>query len=216
MPVQHKVAPGEDMFQIARKLGFRDFRTIYDHPVNAELRRLRPDPGMLYPGDLVVIPDFEPRVEERSTGQRHTFRTIGMRRWLRLRILDPFGKPCADQPYVLEVDGRVLSRDRRTDADGKLAEAIPVDATSGKVTVGDLFWHIDIGDLNPLFDAPDGGVSGAQARLLNLGYDPGPIDGLMGPRTAAALRRFQHDQKIGVTGQLDDQAKSALVRAHGC
>lgn len=216
MPIQHTVAPGEDLFVIARRFGFRDHRTIYDDPANAELRRQRPNPGILHPGDLLVIPDRQPRVEEGATDRRHSFRTIGARRWLRLRLLGPFGKPLADRAYTLEVDGRVLSEERRTDEDGQLSEAIPLDATTGKVTVGDLFWHLDIGDLNPLFDAPDGGVSGAQARLRNLGFDPGPIDGLLGPRTAGALRRFQDDQGMAVTGRLDDATKSALLRAHGC
>jgi peptidoglycan hydrolase-like protein with peptidoglycan-binding domain len=62
----------------------------------------------------------------------------------------------------------------------------------------------------------DDGVSGAQGRLLNLGYPVGPIDGKLGPRTRAALRQFQTDMKLQpVSGELDDQTKKALVKAHG-
>ncbi len=31
-----------------------------------------------------------------------------------------------------------------------------------------------------------------QNRLLHLGYDPGPLDGRMGPLTRKAIRAFQH------------------------
>lgn len=55
------------------------------------------------------------------------------------------------------------------------------------------------------------GVSGAptydarlvrkvQSALLRLGYAPGPADGLMGPRTKRAIRRFQRDNGLRQTG----------------
>jgi hypothetical protein len=171
---------------------------------------------VLHAGDQVSIPDREPRVEERPTDRRHTFHTLGVRRWLRLCVVGPFGKPCAGEPYTLVIDDRIVSRDRRTDGDGQLSEAIPMQARTGKVTVGDLSWDLDIGELNPLFGAPDGGISGAQARLVNLGYDPGPVDGRIGPRTGSALRRFQGDHGLPVSSQLDDPTRHALQKAHGC
>lgn len=204
------------MFTIAATYGFRDYRTIYDDEANTALRRQRPNPGVLHPGDRVTIPDPMPRVEERPTDRRHTFRTIGMRRLLRLRLLGPFGKPCANMPYSIVIDGHALPGDRRTDEKGELSEAIPLHASSGKVTVGDLFWHLDIGELNPVTAAPDDGVSGAQARLQNLGYNPGPVDGVLGPQTESALRRFQREHGLAVTGELDATTKGALVREHGC
>ena len=42
-----------------------------------------------------------------------------------------------------------------------------------------------------------------QLRLTEVGLDPGPADGIFGPRTQAALRRFQHRHVLPVTGQLD-------------
>ena len=35
-------------------------------------------------------------------------------------------------------------------------------------------------------------LGGVQQRLKQLGFDPGPTDGNMGPRTEAAVRKFQH------------------------
>lgn len=36
--------------------------------------------------------------------------------------------------------------------------------------------------------------------LQSLGYDPGPIDGIFGPRTKNAVMRFQRDNGLKVDG----------------
>ena len=56
MPV-HSVAPGDCITSIACKYGFTDIRTLWDHPKNAHLRRIRPNPNLLDPKDQVFIPD---------------------------------------------------------------------------------------------------------------------------------------------------------------
>ena len=50
-----------------------------------------------------------------------------------------------------------------------------------------------------------------QERLIALGYKPGRADGLVGPRTTAALTKFQEDNGLPVTGKLDEQTVSKLV-----
>jgi hypothetical protein len=39
-----------------------------------------------------------------------------------------------------------------------------------------------------------------QSRLTDLGYDPGPIDGIFGPRTDAAVRAYQRDNGLTIDG----------------
>ena len=41
-----------------------------------------------------------------------------------------------------------------------------------------------------------------QEKLARLGHDPGPADGIMGPRTRAAIRAFQAARDIPVTGDV--------------
>jgi Putative peptidoglycan binding domain len=41
----------------------------------------------------------------------------------------------------------------------------------------------------------------AQEALRELGYDPGPADGVFRPQTAASLREFQRVQGLGITGR---------------
>lgn len=49
-----------------------------------------------------------------------------------------------------------------------------------------------------------------QRALQGRGFDPGPIDGRMGPRTRAALSRFQASSGLNPTGQVDQQTLAAL------
>ena len=50
----------------------------------------------------------------------------------------------------------------------------------------------------------------AQARLARLGYYPGPIDGDFGPMTSRAIRSFQLDYGLPVTGRLDYRTRASL------
>ena len=43
----------------------------------------------------------------------------------------------------------------------------------------------------------------AQRALRDLGYRPGPIDGMFGPQMRMALEKYQLSEKLPVTGQLD-------------
>ena len=53
-------------------------------------------------------------------------------------------------------------------------------------------------------------VREAQQALQQKGFDVGPIDGIMGPKTSAALREFQQAQGLKTSGRLDQQTLSAL------
>jgi len=53
----------------------------------------------------------------------------------------------------------------------------------------------------------------AQRDLAMLGYDAGPADGAPGSRTVAALKKFQADQKLTVTGILDANTIAFLHEA---
>ncbi len=49
-----------------------------------------------------------------------------------------------------------------------------------------------------------------QGQLTELGYDPGPVDGLWGKKTEAALKQFQQDQGVSVTGTVDEDIEKKL------
>jgi hypothetical protein len=51
----------------------------------------------------------------------------------------------------------------------------------------------------------------AQRALETQGFEVGPIDGILGPRTQAALRAFQAREGLPRTGQLDANTQKALT-----
>jgi Putative peptidoglycan binding domain len=53
-------------------------------------------------------------------------------------------------------------------------------------------------------------VASAQERLARLGYYPGPIDGDFGPITSRAIRSYQMDYGLPVTGRLDSRTRASL------
>ncbi len=209
----HAVRRGEDATTIALLYGFRHGHTVWDHPGNEELRTKR-SPEQLFPGDELAVPARLERREERPTAQRHEFIVRTNTRRLQLVLLDYDRTPLRDDAYTLWLNDAAIAEDT-TDADGKLDHAIPSGASQLvlECSIGNFTLHV--GALNPLDDVPDGGVSGAQARLNNLGFDAGPVDGELGPQTADAIRRFQHLQGLPVNGALDAPTKAALKQAHG-
>ena len=55
-------------------------------------------------------------------------------------------------------------------------------------------------------------VSRVQGRLAELGYEPGPIDGLIGRKTRGAVRRFQEDAGLPANGRITE---TVLARLEG-
>ena len=129
---------------------------------------------------------------------------------LRLQLLDE-GKPRANESYVLNIDGDLFTG--ITDADGMLEQRIPPDAKKGKVLIGEdqEEYLLYLNYINPINE-----ISGVQGRLLNLGFDCGEIDGVLGPETEAALKEFQQKYKLSESGEIDEATRNKLLEVHGC
>ena len=56
-------------------------------------------------------------------------------------------------------------------------------------------------------------IASLQRALERLGYDPGPVDGVLGARTKAAIREFQAGAGLPVTGRLSERLESAVLDA---
>ncbi|MGI9482325.1 MAG: peptidoglycan-binding domain-containing protein [Hyphomicrobiales bacterium] len=54
-----------------------------------------------------------------------------------------------------------------------------------------------------------------QKGLSELGYQPGPIDGQFGEKTRAAIREFQRDRSLAVTGDLSPEMLAELGKVTG-
>jgi len=55
-------------------------------------------------------------------------------------------------------------------------------------------------------------VREAQTALKREGFDPGAVDGVMGPLTMTALRNFQSHKQLEVTGTLNAETERALMQ----
>lgn len=53
-------------------------------------------------------------------------------------------------------------------------------------------------------------IRDVQARLQEKGFDPGPVDGMMGPKTREAIRAFQTANGLPATGRLDEETQKKL------
>ena len=49
-----------------------------------------------------------------------------------------------------------------------------------------------------------------QQSLIDKGYDAGPVDGVLGPRTRTGIRQYQTSEKLTVTGRLDAETAGKL------
>jgi peptidoglycan hydrolase-like protein with peptidoglycan-binding domain len=56
-------------------------------------------------------------------------------------------------------------------------------------------------------------VAEMQRKLKELGYDPGPADGVAGKKTVDALKRFQRANHLPATGVLDAETTRRLHSA---
>jgi hypothetical protein len=205
---RYTVKQGDCISSIAFKYGFFP-DTIWNDSKNSDLKQRRNDPNVLFPGDEVWIREKEHKEESCATEKRHRFKRKGVPEFLivQLKIDD---EPIANEPYVLEIDGALS--EGRTDGDGKVEITIPPNANKGKITLresGDEY-ELELGCLDPITE-----ISGVQARLRNLGFECGPIDGKLGSKTQSALREFQKHNKLDATGDLDDETRQKLKESHG-
>ena len=53
-------------------------------------------------------------------------------------------------------------------------------------------------------------IQEAQTRLRGAGFDAGPVDGVLGPQTTNAIRKYQQSQGLPLTGELDEVTLKGL------
>jgi hypothetical protein len=206
---RHEVGQGECLVTIAAQYGWLP-QSLWDQPENAGLKEKRKDMCCLLPGDAVVVPTRRPRDEAVATDGVGRFQLAAVQPRLRVRLLAD-EEPRGGEVYRLEYDdGQVL--EGSTDGDGWVDQPLPVAVRKAALVLmdGAERYALAVGGLDPA-DTP----SGAQGRLANLGFYFGKVDGVAGPVTKAALRRFQVAKGLEATGELDEATAEALRGAYG-
>ena len=206
---EYVVRPGDCLSSIAKDHGYR-WESLWDDPSNAALKAARGNPNVLRPGDRVTLPAKHIKKEPGATEMRHRFVLKSEPAKLRLRLLDE-DKPRANEPYTLEIDGHVFPG--TTDANGRLEQAIPPNARTGKLKVGrnQDEYLLELGHIDPVSS-----LTGVQARLNNLGFRCGAVDGVLGARAKMAIRAFQRAYQLAESGIPDEATRAKMVQVHGC
>lgn len=208
----YKVKQGECIESIAYQHGLF-WETIWNDPKNSELKRIRENPNALLPDDKVYIRDKEEKEVPCASEQRHRFRRKGVPAIFQVKLLDADNKPRANLAYTLVIDGDTTFSGN-TDSQGIIKHGIPPNAMEAQLTVVEgekkEEFLIKLKHLDPV-DEP----TGIQARLANLGYYTGLIDGDIGPRTKAALSRFQNEHGLEQTGEPNQDTINKLKEVYG-
>lgn len=215
MSLQYVVRSGDCLSSIASHHGFADWRVIYDAPENADFKAKRPNPNVIYPGDVLVIPEKQTKTVDIATGASHRIQLERPTTWLRLEV-----RVEGPHRYVLQVGPESFSG--TTTGDSPLEHRIDAEARRGQIQLWPdaegapdsppddaLVWDLRIGALDPIEE-----VSGIQGRLSNLGYYHGPWSGEVDELTAAAIRWFQEDHDLDSTGEIDQRLRDELCDAH--
>ena len=211
----HYVNQGDYLSKIAKQYGFADWKTIWNDSGNAELKKKRGNPNVLYPGDKLVIPEKGEKQESGATEQHHKFKAKHRTLKLRLVLKDLNFKPLANKKCVLHVDGQQFEITSK--ANGLVEHEISPTAEQARLSVEDdkapisLEVPIQIGHLDPIDT-----LTGQKARLNNLGYFAGPLDEEDEALFKSAVEEFQCDHKLTVDGKCGSKTQAKLKEVHGC
>lgn len=216
MSSTHTVKQGETLPKIAKQYGFYDWATIYEHEKNTDFKQKRPNPHVIAPGDKIFIPDKTPKETQGATGTTHEFTLKTRLTLFRTALQDASKKPFAGKKYKLTAGEKTF--EGTTDGQGVVERQIADDVEEVSLSVwldGDppkkpRTFRMKVGHLDPVDT-----TTGVQARLKNLGYDCGAVDGTMSDKTKSALQAFQKAQGLTVDGTANDETKQKLVEAHG-
>jgi hypothetical protein len=207
MPTTHMTKQGEHLSGIALQYGFT-IDPIWLHTENADLKKKRKFPHVLFPGDKGVIPDKESMNEQGATEQRHRFRLKQDVLVLRLVVQDSEGEPVADTDcsLLLDLDRHELT----TDGDGRIEMPIDAGTKEGVLSIRGLEMPLKIGHLDPV-DEP----SGQKARLNNLGYYAGELNEEDENMFKSGVEEFQCEHGLKVDGICGSSTQEKLEDVYG-
>lgn len=210
MAQSYIIIQGDQLSGIAQKFGFADFETIWNHANNKALNTKRKNPHVLFPGDVLFIPDHTLKTVSVPTTKVHRFRTSAKPLLLNIILKDFDDEPIANTACELEVEGVI--KKLITDAKGLLKATISKTAQKGVLRIPDLDMvvPIKIGHLDPVQED-----SGWQARLINLGYHAGPVGDPDDEMLRYAVEEFQCDHGLQIDGDPGPATQAKLKEAHG-
>ena len=123
-------------------------------------------------------------------------------------------KPCSNAPYVLYADN-VIVKEGKTDSDGKLEERIPGSASEGRLVLFPGTEKEQTINLNWAHMDPVSETAGVCKRLNNLGFFCPDDAGDDSAELRAAIRAFQRQNELKLSGEADDATRARLEQVYG-
>ncbi|MFO1063535.1 MAG: LysM domain-containing protein [Pirellulales bacterium] len=219
--IKHVVQEGDCLSKIAKHYGFT-WKKLWDYGPNATLKAKREDPNLLYPGDIVVIPEKSPKMESKGTNQKHTFKKRTELPTFQIRLLFE-GAPLAnfDAELTFQSPSWSATKTGKTDSDGNLLIEsspkirIPGDTPGATLLIGNKPYQIRYSIC--LSSLPDHKTAaGASIRLYNLGYTSSIINESQIDELQPAIVRYARSKQQKSNGELSESVKSELKKDHGC
>jgi protocatechuate 3,4-dioxygenase beta subunit len=204
----YTVKQGDHIASIAADAGFVSWKTIWDDGKNASIKAKR-NPNVLYPGDVIEIPERQKREESAPTGEYSTFQTVGDPVQLKIVVLDWAGNPVVDTELDIELDG---GEKIKTAGDGSVTKKTvdPLGQREGTLRVQGHELGLKLGHLDPVEE-----FSGQVWRLNNLGYRAGEPADAGDMDFKSAVEEFQCDYSLTVDGICGPQTQGKLKDVHG-
>ena len=205
----HQITAGETLLGLASEHGLGSWEDIVNAPENAAIKDTLTDPGIVKTGANIFIPNKVMKQQPGATDAKHTFSTKVPTAWLRLGVKDAGGTALGGSKFELNVGGKTITG--ALDASGVLEQAVPIRTTSATLKVWKAdssfeVWDLRIGYMDPITE-----LTGIQARLSNLGFFSGSIDGVLNGDTTAAIKAFQERVGVEPTGAVDDALRQKLA-----
>lgn len=162
------IKQGDYLALLAYKYDF-DADAVWNDPSNDELRQLRPNPNILWPTDVLHIPNQAKTTPDSdahniATGQTNTFASDAPKVTVNVRFTDP--RFASQSCTVRELDS---ISGLTTDANGLVSFAAPVTLDVATLSFDSL--GIECACKIGYLDPPNT-LSGVFQRLQNLGYIP--------------------------------------------
>jgi hypothetical protein len=211
------IRQGDHLLRLAVANRF-DADVVWNDPANAALKKLRTTYNVLLPGDVIYLPESDPRWLPLKVGTTNTFVATLRICTIKHAFLNG-GSPLANLPYRVVgtglPDGPPLTTDGHGTATFDVAHYVDMVRV---VFESGLALDLRVGHLDPA-STP----SGCDQRLVQLGYldardetdDPAP-KAARPQWVALALAAFQTDNGLASTGKLDDATAGKLAQAFGC
>ena len=209
-----RIQSGEHLARLAYLHGHRTVDDIWMADENAELRARREDPGVLAPGDEIVVPVAEPfEFYGLAVGRRHRIELNLPYPLVRLELAYA-NEAAVVAPFAeAEVSFDDQSQTLAPDPSGVLEFEIGPFTTTVEVVVQGRGLSCTVATLEPVDT-----FEGIHGRLQNLGYEPGPRRGQRsgdGVAFLSAVQEFQCDHGLKVDGDPGEQTQARLLEVCG-